>query len=94
MKNLKTARGNNGEGKGNPLQCSCLENPRDRRAWWAAVYVVAQSWTPNEHSALISFRIDWFDLLTILGTLKSLLQHQSLQETLKSLLQHQSFQVT
>ena len=34
-----------GEGKGNPLQCSCLENPRDREAWWAAVYVVAQSRT-------------------------------------------------
>ena len=30
-----------GEGNGNPLQCSCLENPRDRRAWWAAVYGVA-----------------------------------------------------
>ena len=35
----------NGEGNGNPLQCSCLENPRDRGAWWAAVYGVAQSWT-------------------------------------------------
>ena len=34
-----------GEGNGNPLQCSCLENPRDRGAWWAAVYRVAQSWT-------------------------------------------------
>ena len=34
-----------GEGNGNPLQCSCLENPRDGRAWWAAVYGVAQSWT-------------------------------------------------
>ena len=34
-----------GEGNGNPLQCSCLENPRDRRAWWAAVYGVAQSRT-------------------------------------------------
>ena len=33
------------EGKGNPLQCSCLENPRDGGAWWAAVYGVAQSWT-------------------------------------------------
>ena len=32
-----------GEGNGNPLQCSCLENPRDRGAWWAAVYRVAQS---------------------------------------------------
>ena len=34
-----------GEGNGNPLQCACLENPRDGRAWWAAVYGVAQSWT-------------------------------------------------
>ena len=32
-------------GNGNPLQCSCLENPRDCRAWWAAVYGVAQSQT-------------------------------------------------
>ena len=46
-----------GEGNGNPLQCSCLENPRDGGAWWAAVYGVAQSrmrlkWlssTPTEH---------------------------------------------
>ena len=30
---------------GNPLQCSCLENPTDGRAWWAAIYGVAQSWT-------------------------------------------------
>ena len=30
---------------GMPLQCSCLENPRDGGAWWAAVYGVAQSWT-------------------------------------------------
>ena len=35
----------NGEGNGNPLQCSCLENPRDGRAWWAAVCGVAQSRT-------------------------------------------------
>ena len=34
-----------GEGNGNPLQCSCLKNPRDRGAWWAAVYGVAQSRT-------------------------------------------------
>ena len=33
------------EGNGNPLQCSCLENPRDGGAWWAAVYGVAQSRT-------------------------------------------------
>ena len=34
-----------GEGNGNPLQCSCLKNPRDGGAWWAAIYGVAQSWT-------------------------------------------------
>ena len=34
-----------GEGIGNPLQCSCLENPRYGGAWWAAVYGVAQSRT-------------------------------------------------
>ena len=34
-----------GEGDGNPLQCSCLEKPRDGGAWWAAVYEVAQSRT-------------------------------------------------
>ena len=44
-----------GEGNGNPLQCSCLENPRDREAWWAAIYGVAQSrtqlkWLSNSSS--------------------------------------------
>ena len=34
-----------GEGNGNPLQCSCLENPRDGGVWWAAIYGVAQSRT-------------------------------------------------
>ena len=34
-----------GEGNGNPLQCSCLENPRDGGAWWAAIYGVSQSRT-------------------------------------------------
>ena len=34
-----------GEGNGNPLQCSCLKNPRDGGAWWAAIYGVAQSRT-------------------------------------------------
>ena len=38
-----------GEGNGNPLQYSCLENPRDRGAWWAAVYGVAQSRIPLKH---------------------------------------------
>ena len=34
-----------GEGNGNPLLCSCLENPRDGGAWWAAIYGVTQSRT-------------------------------------------------
>ena len=34
-----------GKGNGNPLQCSCLENPRDGGVWWAAIYGVAQSRT-------------------------------------------------
>ena len=33
------------EENGNALQCSCLDNPRDEGAWWAAIYVVTQSWT-------------------------------------------------
>ena len=37
------------EGNGNPLQCSCLENPRDGGAWWAAVCGVAQSRTRLSH---------------------------------------------
>ena len=36
-----------GEGHGNPLQCSCLENPVDRGAWWAAVHRVAESDTTD-----------------------------------------------
>ena len=41
-----------GEGNGNPLQCSCLENPRDGGPWWAAVYGVAQSRTQlKQHSS-------------------------------------------
>ena len=48
----------NGEGNGNPLQCSCLENPRNGRAWWTAVYGVTQSQTGlkrlSSSSSLIS----------------------------------------
>ena len=48
-----------GEGNGNPLQCSCLENPRDGGAWWAAVYGVAQSWTRLKRlsSRIFKFRV-------------------------------------
>ena len=46
-----------GEGNGNPLQCSCLENPRDRGAWWAAVYGVAQSRTRLKRLSSSSMRL-------------------------------------
>ena len=45
-----------GEGNGNPLQCSCLENPRHGGAWWAAVYGVAQSRTPLKQLSSSSSR--------------------------------------
>ena len=48
-----------GEGNGNPLQWSCLENPRDGAAWWAAVYGVAQSWTRLKRlSSSSSYEVD------------------------------------
>ena len=64
-----------GEGNGNPLQCSCLENPRDGGAWWAAVYGVTQSQTQLKqlssssslsqekamapHSSTLPWKIPW-----------------------------------
>ena len=62
-----------GEGNGNPLQCSCLESPRDRGAWWAAVYGVAQSWTRlkrlSSSSSSLSFTI-FVNLDKLVTTLK------------------------
>ena len=46
-----------GEGNGNPLQCSCLENPRDGGAWWAAVYGVTQSQTRLKRLSSSSSRV-------------------------------------
>ena len=43
--------------KVNPLHCSCLENPRDGGAWWAAVYGVTQSWTRLKRLSSSSSRI-------------------------------------
>ena len=56
-----------GEGNGNPLQCSCLEDPRDGGAWWAAIYGVTQSRTrlkrlsssSSNSSLLIHFLPKW-----------------------------------
>ena len=50
-----------GQGNGNPLQCSCLENPRDSGAWWAAVYGVTQSWTELKR---LSSSSSWCEELT------------------------------
>ena len=76
-----------GEGNGNPLQYCCLENSMEGRAWWATVHGVVKSrtrlsdftftFTSKEHPGLISFRMDWLDLLAVQGTLKSLLQHHT-----------------
>ena len=49
-----------GEGNGNPLQCSCLENPRDGGAWWAAIYGVTQSQTQlKQLSSSIDSKYKW-----------------------------------
>ena len=49
-----------GEGNGNPLQCSCLENPMDRGAWWATVHGVAKSRTRlSDFTSLQSFKVKY-----------------------------------
>ena len=53
------------EGNGNPLQCSCLENPRDGGAWWASVYGVAQSRT-RLMWLRSSSNIQWFLFLSLI----------------------------
>ena len=53
--------------------------------YWSFSFIISPS---NEYSGLISFRIDWFDLLTVQGTLKSLLQHHSSKA---SILRHSAF---
>ena len=58
-----------GEGNGNPLQCSCLENPRDSGAWWAAVYGVAQSQT----------RLKWLSSSSSIAIIFSFLKETSIQ---------------
>ena len=57
-----------GEGDGNPLQCSCLENPRDREAWWAAVYGITQSQT----------QLKWLSSLAVAEILKNNNSHRKL----------------
>ena len=60
-----------GEGNGNPLQCSYLENPRDGGAWWAAVYGGAQSWTQLKRlssSSRYTFTYSSSNMNTVLHT--------------------------
>ena len=47
-----------GEGNDNPLHCFCVGNPRDRGAWWAAVYGVAQSRTQLKRLSSSSYKLD------------------------------------
>ena len=53
-----------GEGNGNPVQCPCLENPRDGGAWWAAVYGVTQSQTRLKRLSSNSSSSTWEGLKT------------------------------
>ena len=46
-----------GEGNGNPLQYSCLENTMDRGAWWATVHGVTKSWTQLSMHVLIIYKV-------------------------------------
>ena len=61
-----------GEGNGNPLQCSCLENPRDGAAWWAAVSGVAQSRTlsglRSDSAAAAAGHLHCFHLLAVVNS--------------------------
>ena len=63
------AEGYIGEGNGNPLQCSCLENPRDGRAWWAAAYGVTQSWTQLKRLCRSGYKFGEKDYNSILRIL-------------------------
>ena len=60
----------NGEGNGTPLQYSCLENPMDRGAWWAAVHGVARSWTqPSDFTFTFHFHALEKEMATRFSTL-------------------------
>ena len=63
-----------GKGNGNPLQCSCLENPMARGAWWATVHGIAKNWTQLSYQhtskapkwkSLLSSLVFWFLLFCV-----------------------------
>ena len=61
-----------GEGNGNPLQCSCLENPRDGGAWWASIYGVAQSQTRLKWLSSSSSSSVWTEATFFSGSLQTM----------------------
>ena len=70
-----------GEGNGNPLQCSCLENPRDRGAWWAAVYGVAQgpTWLKRlSSSSSSSWQIKLTNSSNHMGNCRCIQEHKGI----------------
>ena len=70
--------GDNGEGNGNPLQYSCLENPMDRGAWRATVHGVAKSWTQlNNFTFFLSFTLHLF-LVTLFFVVDTFVHYFSL----------------
>ena len=72
-----------------PPSIKVFSNGSTLHMWWPNYWNVSFSISPsNEYSGLISFRIDWFDLLVVQGTLKSLLQHHSSKA---SILRHSAF---
>ena len=70
-----------GGGNGNPLQCSCLENPRDGGAWWAAVYGVAQS--RIQLKRLSSRSSSSIDVETLVYVYNSMLVHDLLVQMME-----------
>ena len=65
-----------GEGNGNPLQCSCLEKPRDRGAWWTSVYAVTQSRTRLKRLSSCSsstYILRWYSFHLLLLPAKKLM---------------------
>ena len=76
-----------GEGNGNPLQRSCLENPRDRGAWWADIYGVAQSRTRLKlFSSSSSNSVENTGLCTTSNTKRVTFRYPSFSESLFSVL--------
>ena len=77
-----------GEGNGNPLQCSCLENPRDGGAWWAAVYGVAQSRTRLKRLSSSSSSSSFRDRLPLLSSSRKPAAHTCSSAFIGPLLVH------